>query len=299
MFNTLINTNSGLDLAHIASLADEMRSYHFGEVAVFHGKGESESSLLIATHTDKASFVCTELCTNGTAKASLIGNLSTRSAANSFVVSEKGILAALTVSGSDESPIFSLDFGTEDLSETKKLVSVGDVFRPENTVRRLSDTVASGAGLSVSAPTLTLVRLCEALANDAPSSTVYVAFLKEGCHDFGPYSPVTIAFKPSSAVCVGAVDVDDAPTVKLGMGGAVRVSDRRFGSDKIISDALIEAGGVPAVLTKGSCAAANVQAVGVPASELDIPVKNLATHTEIIDLGDICQAAEILKRFCK
>ena len=95
------------------------------------------------------------------------------------------------------------------------------------------------------------------------------------------------------------MDVSDAPNIKLGMGAAVRLSDKSYGSDKHMSDALIDAGGVPAVLTKGSCAASKIQAAGVPASELDIPAKHLETNTEIINLDDIYRCAEILRGICR
>ncbi len=299
MFSKLVNINAWFDLAHIASLADEMHSYSFGDVAVFYGKTHTEKSLLIVTHTDKSTFVCTEICGDGTAKASLLGNFDPKSAAFSYAVSANGTLAAVTVTGNDDSPEFILDFGIGNKAETEKHVSVGEVFHAENTVRRFSENVASGAGLSVTAPTLVLANLCEILADNKPDFKVYVAFLKEGSLYFGGYNPVALALKPTNAVCVGAMDITSAPNLKLGIGGVVRMSDKSYGSDKPMSDSLISAGGVPAVLTKGACAASKVQAVGVPSSELDIPVKNLGTHTELIDLGDVCRCSEILAQICR
>ena len=299
MFSKLTNINTELDLARIASLADEMHSYSFGEVAVFYGKSQTEKSLLIATHTDKSAFVCTEICGDGTAKASLLGNFTPKSAAFSYAVSAKGTVAAVTVTGSDDSPAYILDFGSGNKSETEKLVSVGEFFYAENTVRRLSESIVSSAGLSVTAPTIVLAKLCEILADNKPDLTVYVAFIKEGNLFYNGYGPCALELNPTNAVCVGAMDITSAPNLKLGIGGIVRLSDKSYGSDKPMSDSLINAGGVPAVLTKGICAASKTQAVGVPSSELDIPLKNFGTHTELIDLGDVCRCSEILAQICR
>ena len=148
-------------------------------------------------------------------------------------------------------------------------------------------------------PILTLTALCEALSKDAPRCTVYAAFLNEGQFAFGQYSAAALKISPSLAVCVGAISASPATKLTIGCGSIVRLADKSFGSDKPLSDSLINAGAVPVVLTEGSCAAAKVQGVGVPSSQLDIPVKHLSTHTEMIDLADIAAASDILKKFCR
>lgn len=282
----------------ISDLADEMLKFPFGNVAVFNGRGECDKTLLIATHTDKPYLVCTSINGNGTAKASLIGETSAKSSAFSYAVSDKGVSAAVTASGSDDEPCFELDFGAGDKEEAEGIVSVGDVFRAEGSVKRFAGCTVSAPYLSVSAPTASLMRLCELLRENPPSCKVYVAFIKEGQFALGGYAPAASTLNVTHAVCVGAVDSSSATGVKLGCGASVRLSDRSFGSDKPLSDSLIKEGAVPAVLTKGACAAAKTQGIGVPSAQLDIPVKYINTHTEIVDVNDVSGAADILLSIC-
>jgi len=299
MLNLITDINSNFDISAVSSLADEILCFPFGSVAVFNGSGESDRSLLIATHTDKPHLVCTSVNGNGTAKASLIGEMDSRSCANTLVYSDTGVSAVLSVTGDDENASYELDLGAKDKEEAEKLVKTGDVFRLGTAVNRLCGDKITAPHLSVSAPVTVLVKLCELLHEAPPSCKVYVSFITEGQHALSGYAPAANALDASQAICVGAVDVTSAPDVKLSSGAVVRLSDRRFGSDKPTSDSLVDAGAVPAVLTKGTCAAANTQSVGVPSAQLDVPVKNIHTHTEIIDLNDICKAVDILHSLCK
>ncbi|MBQ6788944.1 MAG: hypothetical protein IJO81_02015 [Clostridia bacterium] len=245
-------------------------------------KGERDSSpLLIATHRDVPHFICTAV--EGE-KVFLVhvGNFKCDKWENCDIVSENGVKATI---GDSEDKLY----GT--LKDNEAKVSVGELFFPDARLA-YENGIFTVYGISAYAPAAALLLAAQKMSAHRPTRDVYFAFTAEGQYSYKLYADAAKKCGVSEAVCIGSVDSKESETV------AVRLCDRSFSSDKVLSDMLISHGATPIAIREGRCAAGTVQVWGIPTAELDVPVREAGSLNESVKECDICAMADIIANFC-
>lgn len=237
------------------------------------------SPLLFATHLDLPHFICMGKADD---KFSLhyVGNLGGGEWDECPAVSETGVKCTVTTADGKTTATAIEDIPAGELVFTDSPAAEED----ERIILH---------GVSALAPVSALVLAAESLAETQLPRDVYFAFIPDGQYGHGLYGATALRIGAAEAVCIGAIDE------KFAEGVSVRLCERGFASDKSISDRLIAAGAIPVTLRDGRCAAATVQLRGVPASQLDVPVRDGGTASESVDAAHIRALADIITDFIK
>lgn len=282
---------SGLDMQSVAGrwlsdVCSEVRSFPDGTVAGVIRGGSSEMPLAVVSHYDRPRFRIASAPDGGWVKLAPVGEVKAETYMNCTVVSASGVKGFIGRCGDGVAAYVG------DLEEGA--LGIGDTLYVYVDPTVLADGTVCSPFCSCAVPAYALASAARRLAGDAPERDVYFILTAEGQYDFKQYFRAVSECGAAYAVCVGAVDESSA-----GGGGAwARLCDRSFSSDGELSALLTAAGAAPLVLSEGSCAASTVQRNGIPAAQLDVPVRLLGTARECVKLSDVGDVTEVLVKLC-
>lgn len=277
----------------------------------------ADRTLMLDAHIDEVGFVVTSVMDDGFLKVANVGGIDSRFLpALPVTVHGKKDVEAVFIStpphlskGEDKvkdvEDIF-LDTGLgQNISD---FVSVGDFVTFSSKTQNLSGTRFSGKSLDDRSAVACLIEVASRIYDkELPFNVIFSITEFE---ELGTRGAKTSSFQlecdEAIAIDVSFADAPDVPTAKcgkLGSGGMIGVSPVL---NKKITDALIncaERNKTPYQLevcggTTGTDAdSISIAKSGVPCGLISIPLRNMHTPQEVIDLNDIKSVCDILETY--
>ncbi|MBQ8345081.1 MAG: M42 family metallopeptidase [Clostridia bacterium] len=288
----------------IAPLADEVRTDAMGNlIAVKKGTGKGPS-LMLCAHMDEIGFLVTVIEDNGMLRIAPVGGIHFAANAFTVLVSEKGVPGVLvpdsgTKAADYKSEKFYIDIGAKNKKEAERLVSVGDFFVAEPSLRRLCGSRVAGRPLDDRVGCAVLLSVAEALKDTALSGDVYYVFSVQ--EEVGCRGSKTAAFglAPDYALCFDVTGTGDTPSASpmacsVGGGAAVKLKDSSVICHEAVVARLIELAKEKKIayqreiLLYGGTDTSSMQlsGCGSRAGALSIPTRYIHSGVELCDLKD-------------
>ena len=277
----------------------------------------AKRTLMLDAHIDEVGFVVTSVMDDGFLKVSNVGGIDSRILpAMPVTVHSKKNISAVFIStpphlskGEDKvkdvEDIF-LDTGLG--QSVNDWVSVGDFVSFASKTEALSGTRISGKSLDDRSAVACLIEVASRVYNKELPFNIIICLSEY--EELGMRGAKTASFEfecdEAIAIDVSFADAPDVPAAKcgkLGKGGMIGVSPVL---DKKITNALInvaEESDIPYQLevsggTTGTDAdSISIAKKGVPCGLVSIPLRNMHTPNEVIDLADIKSVCDILEGY--
>lgn len=276
-----------------------------------------EKTILLDAHIDEVGFVVTNVDSEGFVSVSACGGIDLRQLpTREVLIHAKRCVPGVFVStpphlskGEEKfSDIEKIKIDTALGDEARKIISVGDFVTYKGDFLSLSDTRVCSKSLDNRAGCTVLALLAQRLyGKDLP---VNVTMLFSDSEELGLRGARTAAFgiEADEAVCID-VSFGDAPDVpqnkcaKLSSGAMIGVSPIL---DRGITRALeniSESQNIPSTReVMGSTTGTNADVLsvsknGIKCGLLSIPLRNMHTDCEIIDINDIEATVSLLEKF--
>ncbi len=287
-------------------------------VHAFMGDGNAPVQIMLDAHIDQIGMVVTQIDEEGFLHLTTVGGIDRRTmpGARVTVYGKKpvtGIVCVLPPHISDsDGKVAPVQEQAVDLGLTKeeaeKLVSVGDRVILSNPVERLLGTRVAGTALDDRAGCAAIIRAAQLLQGKGLSCGVHIVCSTQ--EEVGGYGAKLYAYRlaPTHAI---AVDVSfakqagcDMPGLaQLGKGpmiGFSAVLDRTMGKslvtlakEKQIPYQLEAMGGY----TGTNCDSIVAERQGVKCGLISIPQRNMHTPSEICDVADIENVAQLIAAY--
>ncbi len=275
-----------------------------------------DKTLMIEAHIDEVGFVITHVFEDGFVKVSNVGGNDGRILpATPVTIHGKTDIPAVFASNpphlSGETEVKTADEALLDTGlgkRAKELISPGDLITYEKEFTALAGTRVSGKSLDDRAGIFCLIELAKRLYDkDLPVNLVLCLSEQE---ELGTRGAKTAAFSifPDEAVAIdvsfgNAPDVAPTKCGKLGGGAMIGISPilNRKISDKLT--AIAKEKGIPHQFevmggTTGTDAdVITLTKTGIPCGLLSIPLRNMHTPAEVVDLEDIDSVCDILEKY--
>ncbi len=301
-----------LELSQFADVSD------FGTLGVI-GKIEkgADRTLLLDAHIDEVGFVVTNVFEDGFVKVSNVGGIDPRILPASRVVIHalEDIRAVFTSTpphlAKKENEVVSLDDILLDTGlgkKAKEVISVGDYVTYDSSTQTLSGTRLCGKSFDDRVSVACLIEVASRIYNKDIPYNIIISLAEY--EELGTRGAITSAF---AAECDEAIALDvsfaSAPGVpshqsgSLGGGAMIGVSpilDRKI-TNKLISVA--DTNNIPYQLevmggkTGTDADVISVSKSGIPTGLVSIPLRNMHTPQEVIDLADVDSVCDILEKY--
>ena len=322
---TLIKLSNACCVGTVSAAADiaekELKKYAAVEKRdrnIIGYQGSGKYTLMLAAHIDEVGFIVNDVDGNGFLTVAACGGIDLRHLPSRRVVIHgkkdiKGVFCSVPphLKG-DKEPEFE-DIGAFKVdsllgAEAKKYIAAGDLVTYDETAAPIGKTRVTGKSLDDRAGVVCLLELARRLAGK--KLPFKVAYTFTGEEELGIRGAKTAAYylDPDEAVAID-VSFGDAPDVKpefcgkLGGGAMIGISpvlDRGI-SDKLIGTA--EQNKIPFVTeilasrtgTDGDMIA--IARGGVRTGLLSIPLRNMHSPCEVLDLADVKAVCDILEKY--
>lgn len=277
-------------------------------------KGESDYTLMLDAHIDQIGMIVTNVDENGFLTVNNAGGIDIRSLPSRRVtVHGKDKITAVFCSTPPHlaegethyDGIDAIKLDTALGAKAKDIVSVGDYVTFSNTPKELLGNRVSGRSFDDRSAVACLVSVAEKLKDK--KLPVNVAFVLSDSEELGLRGIRTASFKidPQEAIAVD-VSFGDGPGISseesspLGSGAMIGISPTL---DTAISKKLInicENKGIKYTTeVMGSKTGTNADMIsvnkeGVRTGTLSIPLRNMHTDTEVVDLADLQSVCDAL-----
>lgn len=319
----LSNSNAAGNVAEASELAYkklseycETQKTHTLTVTGFL-KGESDYTLMLDAHIDQISMVVTDIDENGFLTVSKAGGIDIRALPSRTVtVYGKEIIPAVFCSTPPHLAKDKENFN--DISKIKldtclgkkaeNIVSVGDIVVFEGGTAELLNGRVMGKSFDNRASVACLIEIAKRLKNE--KLPFNVAFVLSDGEELGLRGSKTATFKinPNEALVLDVtfgdgVGISAEESGKIGFGPLVGISPIL---NKEISKKLIrvaEENNIPyqiEVMSSSTGTNADVVSVtreGVKTCTLSLPIRNMHTEVEILDLKDLEYTCEIVCKY--
>ena len=277
----------------------------------------ADRTLMLDAHIDEVGFVVTSVMADGFLKVANVGGIDSRFLpALPVIIHGKKDVPAVFVSTpphllKDEDTVKDVDAVFLDTGLGEKaleVISVGDFVTFSSDIQRLSGTRISGKSLDDRSAVACLIEVASRVYDK--ELPLNIIFCLSEYEELGTRGAKTASFEIDCDQAI-ALDVSfgDAPDVaaskcgKLGKGAMVGVSPVL---DKKITNALIDCAekkNIPYQLevmggTTGTDAdSISIAKSGVPCGLISIPLRNMHTPNEVIDLKDTQSVCDILEAY--
>lgn len=279
-------------------------------------KGESDYTIMLDAHIDEVGFVVTNIDDNGFLTVNKAGGIDIRALAAKTVTihgKEKvtGVFCStpphLSSGENEYDDISKIKIDTMLGEKAKELISVGDIVT-YNTKPFALGNLVSGKSFDDRAGVVCLLELAERLSNKKlPCNVVFSLCDSEelGCRGS---RTATFSVNPDEAIAID-VSFGDGPNIspdecgKVGSGAMVGISPVL---DKGISERLInlaKENNIPyqcEVMGGNTSTDSDVISItreGVKTGLLSIPLRNMHTDVEVLDIADINSVCDILESY--
>lgn len=303
--------------------ADSIETDNFGNLIA--KKGSGDKTLMIAAHMDQIGLTVMNIDENGFISFSKIGGVTTQSLMNQRVnihTSEgevSGVLGMkpphlLDKEKRDELPekeSLFVDIAAEDKEEVEEIgVNVGDRITFEREFKELRDGKVTGQALDNRVGCAVAI---EALKKFDEDYELAVVFSTQ--EEVGLKGAKTSAYKlnPDVALAVDVTFAGDVPgvedresEVELGDGiefDLVQSSGRGLLTPETVKDWLVETAEendhnfTRGVMEGGATDAAGIYLTreGIPTGSIGVPLRNMHSATEVVDISDLETAVNFLE----
>lgn len=276
-------------------------------------KGKGEKTVLLDAHIDQVGFTVTEI-KDGFVKVAAVGGIDSRMLPGMRVTVHgkrpiKGVFCGTPPHlGSGDKPMKTEDIYIDILSCDDGEVSLGDRVTFCNDFAELQGSKVAARSLDDRAGIAALLRCAELLKDK--ELPLNVAILFSDMEEIGGSGALTESFSlyPDEAVAVdvsfgNAPDIPSNESGILGKGAMIGISPIL---SKAVTDEL-KAAAVKAAVpfqfeVMGGRTATNADKIttvkgGVPTGLVSIPLRNMHTPTEVVDVKDIEATAELLAEY--
>lgn len=301
----------------ISEYTDEQYRDNLGNlIAVKHGNGNGKKIMLCA-HMDEIGFMVTFIEEHGEIRIAPIGGISLSAVNYDKVVSENGVKGIVVPNGNVKPVDYTvdkmyIDIGAQSKKEAEKKVSIGDVFRYDSGIVKLSGTRVCGHPIDDRIGCTVLVEIAKRLNGENIGNDIYYVFSVQeevGCRgsktaSFGIQPDIGIAFDVT-----GTGDVPGASPMAcaVGKGAAIKVKDASVICDTKLVEELTETAkknGIKhqhEILLYGGTDTSSMQmtATGCRAAAISIPSRYIHTGNELIDMKDAHAAVELAVVYIK
>lgn len=267
------------------------------------------SKLMLVAHMDEIGLIVTHVDDNGFARFTTIGGVRPLNCVGShvrFLNGAAGIIGQENTSQPQTAPTIEqmfIDLGFANKADTP--VKVGDVAAFDRSVidlgkRMVAKAIDDRVGVAILIETMHRIK-------STPNQIFFVFSTQE---EVGVRGATTAAFgiDPDIGLAVDVTRTGDTPKgikmeVQLGNGPAIKVRDGGMLADPRVVDLMVRTSvkhKIPyqmEVLEAGSTDARAIQLTraGVPAGCLSIPCRYIHSPAEMIDLGDVNYAIQLIE----
>lgn len=280
-------------------------------------KGKSDYTIMLDAHIDEIAFIVTDIDDEGFLTVAKCGGFDLRTLpARAVTVHGKREIPAVFCSTPPH--LSSPDTKFQDISEfkidtllgkdAKEIVSLGDYVTYRTTPVSLANDRVTGKSFDDRAAVTCLLELAERLSGkELPMNVVFVFSDQEelGCRGS---KTATFTVAPQEAIALD-VSFGDGPDInpndcgKLSEGAMIGVAPVL---DKAISNKLIDTAKANNIAHQievmGSRTGTNGDVIsvskgGVKTGLVSIPIRNMHTDTEVLDIKDIESVCDILEKY--
>ena len=285
-------------------------------IAYKKGTGESRRKIMLVAHMDEIGFIVTYIEDNGFLRISSIGGIRFIPSAYLPVVFENGLRGVIAPEEELEkkedyqATRFYIDIGAKDKKDAEKRVKIGDCAVIEPSILRLAGARIAARPIDDRIGCAILLDIAKKIGE--PKDDVYFVFSVQeevGCRGA---KTAAYAIEPDDALVFDVTGTGDVPGAKpmavaLGKGAAIKVKD-----SSVICDAetvarltaLAKEKKIPyqmEVLTYGGTDTSSIQTTGLgtKAGALSIPMRNIHTAMEIVDMHDVEACRDLALAYLK
>lgn len=280
-------------------------------------KGESDYTLLLDAHIDEVGFIVTHISDDGFLTVAKCGGIDLRHLPASEVTIHgkrdvTGVFSSIPphLTKGDEMPDSITDYKIDTLlgAEAKNIISVGDFVTYKVTPSELLGSRISGKSLDNRAGVCVLLELARRLSTK--KLPISVKFLMSDAEELGLRGATTAAFstEPDEAVVIdvsfgNGPDISPLECGNLGDGAMLGISPVlcRDISDKLISvakdNSIKYQTEVMGGRTSTNADVISVSRGGVKTGLISIPLRNMHTPNEVVDIEDIISVCDILEKY--
>lgn len=295
----------------IQPFADEIRVDALGNLIARKGmKSKNGKRLMLAAHLDEIGLIVSHVDADGFARFGALGGFAPHrlvGARLKFLNGARGVIGLEKSSEQNDRkpPLekFFVDTGASSAKDSK--VKVGDKAVFESTFLDLGERLAAKsfddrAGVALLIETLRNLKA-------SPHEIYFVFTVQEqvGAHGAGP---AAYGLEPEIGLAIDVTSASDLPNssernpIALGKGPAIKLKDPFMVSDPRLVETitrLAEKNRIPHQfeVTEGASTdarAIQISRAGARVSGISIPVRNLHTPSEMVDLADMKNAARLL-----
>lgn len=276
----------------MAPFSDEIRTDAMGNL-ICRKKGPGKRLMLTAP-MDSCGLMITHREENGFFRAEPVGPLKAENLSGRRAVFKDGTTAVLYGTSFSELTVDSPD---------KKNAPVGTLLTVYDEPK-VTDTIASSAFLSARAGAWTLIRAAEKITCEADIFFVFAAQSLLGARG------ITCAAEeaaPEAVLAVGTCTSSDTPKAKgtaaLGNGPAVCAMDKDFICSSAMKEKLLSLSRHCQISVSDSsdCLIGSTEAslVGTDLGAVLLPIRYKGAGTELADISDLTEAADIVAAFAE
>ncbi len=293
---------------------------NIGNIYIKIGAENAQNKILLDAHCDQIGFVVTDFCENGFLKVAAVGGIDARAAFGSRVTvfgkeDFEGVFATvpphLQKSESDKFPAIdelAIDIGLSK-SEAEAQVSRGDFVLLKSEFARLSESKVCSAALDNKAGVAALLALGLKLTQTQLKNTC-VTLLLSVQEELGLRGAFAAEFDADEVIVIDTSfgSYLGAPSEKTGkLGGGVML-----GHSPILSRSL--GAKIESVATKNGISIQHeilsestgtnadrltLRAGGVDCALISLPILNMHSASEILDLGDLNSLIDLLETYVR
>lgn len=280
-------------------------------------KGNSDYTILIDAHIDEVGFIVTNVAENGFLTVAKCGGIDARPLPSKAVTIHgkqniTGVFSSIPphLSKGDKCPTDITDYKIDTAlgGAAAEIVSPGDFITYKTQASKLSHGRVSGKSFDNRAGVLCLLELARRLSLKKPP--VNVQFLLSDAEELGLRGAATAIFAniPNESIVVD-VSFGDGPDIspfqcgKLGGGAMIGISpvlDRKI-SNKLKSAAesneIAYQTEVMGGRTSTNADVISITKTGVRTGLISIPLRNMHTDCEVLDIKDIESVCDILENY--
>lgn len=277
-------------------------------------KGETDYTLMVDAHIDQIAMVVTDIDDNGFLTVAKAGGIDIRTLPSRRVtVHGKQKVTAVFCSTPPHlsreevkyTDISKIKLDTALGSRAKDIISIGDLVTFNEEPKQLAGNRVTGRSFDNRASVACVIEIAKRLKNER--LPLNVAFVLSDSEELGLRGtrPATFKVNPQEAIVLDVsfgdgIGISDDECGKLGKGGMIGISaalDRKI-SNKLIN--IAESKNIPyQTEAMGSKTGTNADMIsvsreGVRTCTLSIPLRNMHTDCELLDLNDLQSVCDLL-----
>ena len=312
------NDTAGVVAELMSQYTDDISIDTLGNlIAVKKGVGENRQKIMLCAHMDEIGFMVTYIEKSGFVRFAPIGGINYTAVSFTRVRSERGVRGIVVpenkVKPADyKADNFVIDIGAKDEKEAARRVKIGDTFRFDNDIVKVSGSRVFGHPADDRIGCAVLVDIARQLDGVDVCDDVYFVFSVQ--EEVGCRGSKTAAFAiaPDISLAFDVTGTGDTPSAtpmkcELSGGAAIKIKDSSVICDSSLVDELIAVAKEKKIkyqleiLTYGGTDTSSMQMTGIGsrAGALSIPTRYIHSPNEMLDMNDAQACADLAAEFIK